>query len=153
MLVQVPLPEIGGSAGAPNQNNGSVRNQGFEFELNYRNDAGRIKYRLNANFATLQNKVLSLANNTPIQGGRIDNGVYATLTAVGHPIGSFYGYQMEGIFQNTSDIFKHAFQATNVRPGDVMYKDVNGDGKIDQNDRTFLGSAIPKFTYGFTANF
>jgi TonB-dependent starch-binding outer membrane protein SusC len=151
MLLRVPLPQIGGSALPPYQNNGSVRNQGLELELNYRNDHGRLKYSLSANFATLQNKVLTLAGGTPIEGGRIDNGIYATLTAVGHPIGSFYGYQMEGIFQNQATIFKHAFQGPGVQPGDVMYKDQNGDGVIDQKDRTFLGSAIPKFTYGLTA--
>ena len=152
MLVQVPLPLIGGSASPPYQNNGSVQNKGFEFEFNYRNNDHQLKYNINANFATLQNKVLSLENGTPIQGGRIDNGIYATLTAVGHPIGSFYGYQMDGIFQNTAEIFKSANQGTNTRPGDVKYKDINGDGKIDQSDRTFLGSAIPKFTYGLTIN-
>ena len=86
----------------------------------------------------------------PIQGGRIDDGVYATLTTTGHPLGSFYGYQMIGIFQNPNDIFTSAYQGPGVRPGDVKYKDANGDGIIDQNDRTFLGSAIPKFTYGLT---
>ena len=77
---------------------------------------------------------------------------YATLTAVGHPIGSFYMYQMEGIFQNDADIFKHAYQGNYIRPGDVKFKDQNGDGVIDEKDRTYLGSAIPKFTYGLTTN-
>ena len=159
MLVQVPLPLIGGDAAAPYQNNGSVQNKGFEFNLQYKNNDHKLKYSIGANLATIQNKVLSLANGTPIQGGRIDNNIYATLTAVGHPIGSFYGYQTEGIFQNANDIFTHAYQGTpatsaygGIRPGDVKYKDINKDGIIDQNDRTFLGSAIPKFTYGFTAN-
>ena len=75
---------------------------------------------------------MALADGAPIQGGRIDNGIYATLTAVGHPIGAFYGYQMEGIFQNPGDIFKHAYQGPGVIPGDVMYKDQNGDGVINQ---------------------
>ncbi len=153
MLVQIPLPAIGGSALPAYQNDGNVQNKGLEFELNYRNDRGRLKYSINANFTTLQNKVLSLSDGVPIPGGRIDNNIFATLTAVGHPIGSFYGYQTEGIFQNTGDIFKHAHQGQNVMPGDVMYKDQNGDGVIDQNDRTFLGSAIPKFTYGLTTTF
>ncbi|MGN6532447.1 MAG: hypothetical protein ACTHK0_11945, partial [Ginsengibacter sp.] len=109
----------------------------------------RLKYTLSANLATIQNKVLSIP--VPIQGGRIDDGVYATLTTTGHPIGSFYGYKMIGIFQNVHDIFTSAYQGPDVRPGDVKYQDVNGDGVINQNDRTFLGSAIPKFTYGGTA--
>ncbi len=153
MLVRKPLPLIGGSALPPYQNDGSIQNKGWEFELNYKKATGRFQYNVSANFATLQNKVLSLANNAPIQGGRIDNGIFATLTAVGHPIGSFYGYEMEGIFQNQSDIFKHAYQGNGIVPGDVMYKDLNGDGVINDSDRTFLGSAIPLFTYGLTATF
>jgi TonB-linked SusC/RagA family outer membrane protein len=152
MLIPIPLPLIGGGATSPYVNAGSVRNQGLEIELNYKHSEGRLKFDFNANFATLANKVLSLSNGGSIPGGRIDNGYYATLTTVGHPIGSFYLLEMEGIFQNAADIFKHAYQGTYIRPGDVKFKDQNGDGIIDEKDRTYLGSAIPKFTYGFTAN-
>jgi TonB-dependent starch-binding outer membrane protein SusC len=107
---------------------------------------------LNANFATLKNEVTSLAGGTPIPGGRIDNNYFGTLTEVGQPIGSFYLLQQEGIFQNAQQVFTHAYQGPGIRPGDVMYKDVNGDGVIDDKDRTFVGSPIPKFTYGLTAN-
>ncbi|MDP4215036.1 MAG: TonB-dependent receptor [Bacteroidota bacterium] len=150
MLVAVPLPMIGGSANAPFVNDGSVQNKGFEFELRYRNMDHRLKYSFNANLATIQNKVISIP--VPIQGGRIDNGIYATLTTAGHPLGSFYGYEMTGIMQNKNDIFTSAYQGPGVRPGDVKYKDVNGDGKIDAKDRLFLGSAIPKFTYGLATS-
>lgn len=150
MLVAVPLPMIGGAAKSPYINDGSVQNKGFEFDLNYMNYDHKIKYSFNANLATIQNKVLSIP--VPIQGGRIDDGVYATLTTAGHPIGSFYGYKMDGIFQNAAEIFTSAYQGPGVRPGDVKYKDINGDGVIDPNDRTFLGSAIPKFTYGFSTS-
>jgi len=149
ILVQVPLPMIGGNALAPYVNDGSVQNKGLEFDLQYKNANHRLKYSFSANFATIQNKMVSIP--VPILGGRIDNGVWATLTTTGHPIGSFYGYQMNGIFQNANDIFTSAYQGPGVRPGDVKYKDLNGDGKIDANDRTFLGSAIPKFTYGATS--
>jgi hypothetical protein len=71
---------------------------------------------------------------------------------VGHPIGSFYLYEQEGIFQSDADVFAHAYQGKNIRPGDVKFKDQNGDGVIDEKDRVFLGSAIPKFTFGATAN-
>ncbi|MEO5674099.1 MAG: TonB-dependent receptor [Chitinophagales bacterium] len=152
MLIPVPLPLIGGSAATPYVNAGKVENKGIEVELNYENHEGRLKYNINANFATLKNKVLSLADGAPIPGGRIDNGIYATLTQVGQPIGSFYLYEMEGIFQNDAEIFKHAYQGPYIRPGDVMFKDQNADGVIDENDRTFLGSAIPKFIYGLTTS-
>jgi len=152
MLIPIPLPLIGGSATTPFVNAGSVQNSGFEMEFTYKNNEGKVKYNINGNFSTLYNKVLSLSNGAPIPGGRIDNNIYATLTAVGHPIGSFYMYQMEGIFQNDADIFKHAYQGNYIRPGDVKFKDQNGDGVIDEKDRTFLGSAIPKYTFGLTSN-
>jgi TonB-dependent starch-binding outer membrane protein SusC len=152
MLLNAQIPLIGGSATPPYQNNGSVQNKGFEFQLIYKNNDHKLKFSFNANFATLQNKVLSLLDNQPIYAGRINTGINATLTEVGHPIGSFYGYQMDGIFQNAEQIESSAYQGQGIRPGDVKYKDINGDGKIDANDQTFLGSAIPKFTYGLISN-
>lgn len=153
MLIPIPLPLIGGSAATPFVNAGKVENKGLEVDLNYSNTDHRFKYEVGLNFATLNNKVLSLASGEPIPGGRIDNGVYATLTTVGQPIGSFYLYEMDGIFQNQAEIIASAYQGNYIRPGDVRFKDVNGDGMINEKDRKFLGSAIPKYTYGATANF
>jgi len=152
MLIPIPLPLIGGSATTPYVNAGKVQNRGLEVELNYSNHNGRFKYDINANGATVHNEVLSLANGAPIPGGRIDNGVYATLTTVGQPIGSFYLLQMDGIFQNDADVITSAYQGPYIRPGDVKFKDQNKDGVIDEKDRTFLGSAIPKIIYGLTTN-
>jgi TonB-linked SusC/RagA family outer membrane protein len=153
MLIPIPLPLIGGSAATPYVNAGKVENKGLEIDLTYANNDNRLKYDVSVNFATLKNKVLSLASGEPIPGGRIDNGVYATLTTVGQPIGSFYLYEMDGIFQNTAEIIGSAYQGNYIRPGDVRFKDKNHDGLINEKDRTFLGSAIPKFSYGATANF
>jgi len=83
-----------------------------------------------------------------LYGGRVESGIDATQTAVGHPIGSFYLLEMEGIFQNESDILLSSFQGGNIRPGDVKYKDNNPDGTIDNLDRVYLGSAIPWLTGG-----
>jgi len=152
MLIPIPLPLIGGSASTPYVNAGKVENKGFEVELNYSSSDHALKYDINVNFATLANKVLSLSNGEPIPGGRIDNGIYATLTTVGHPIGSFYLYEMDGIFQDDAEIISSAYQGNYIRPGDVKFKDINGDGVINEKDRTFLGSAIPKYTFGTTAN-
>jgi TonB-linked SusC/RagA family outer membrane protein len=158
MLIPLPQPSSGGgnqpfAVGEPSVNAGSVRNSGLELELAYKT---RINSDWNigliGNFATLKNKVTSLAGGTPITGGRVDNNYFATLSTVGQPIGEFYLLQQQGIFQNTQQIFTHAYQGPGIRPGDVMYKDVNGDGVIDDKDRTFVGSPIPKFTYGLTAN-
>src|ERR1051326_9184961 len=152
MLIPIPLPLIGGSAKPPYLNAGKVQNKGLEVELNYKNDERLFKYDVSINFSTISNKVLSLSSGQPIAGGRIDNNYNATLTTVGHPIGSFYLLQQEGIFQNAGDVFASAYQGKNIQPGDVKFKDQNGDGIIDENDRTFLGSAIPKYIFGATAN-
>ncbi len=152
MLIPIPLPLIGGSAKPPYLNAGKVENKGLEVELNYKNNDHLLKYDIGLNFSALANKVISLSNGQPIAGGRIDNNYNATLTTVGHPIGSFYLYEEEGIFQNAGDVFGHAYQGKNLQPGDVKFKDQNGDGMIDENDRTFLGSAIPKYTFGATGN-
>lgn len=156
MLVQVPQPAIGGSASAPYLNAGSVRNTGVEMEVYWRDFEGDLQYELSGNIAFLHNEVVSLSDGVPIAAGRIDNGVYATLTEVGQPIGSFYLYEMDGIYQNELDIFTSPYQG-DVEPGDVKYKDLSGpdgvpDGIIDEYDRSHCGSAIPKFTYGFNVN-
>ena len=152
MLIPVPLPPSGGSASPPFLNAGKVLNRGWEFEVVWREVAGDFRYEIGGNFATLYNEVLSLSNGRPIAAGRIDNGVFATLTEEGHPVGSFFMYEMEGIFQNEMDIFTHAYQGPQIEPGDVKFKDQNGDNVIDEQDRVHVGSAIPKLTYGVTAN-
>ncbi len=157
LLQPQPPPSAGGTASAF-VNAGEIRNQGFELEVGYKDKINdRLKYDLTGNFATVKNRVISLAGGAPLVGGRIDNNYYATQTAVGHAIGSFYLLQQEGIFQNEQEIFTHAYQGPGIKPGDVMFKDISGpngepDGIIDENDRYYVGKAIPKFTYGLTAN-
>ncbi|MCX2584145.1 SusC/RagA family TonB-linked outer membrane protein [Pedobacter sp. MR22-3] len=152
ILFANPLPPSAGGGGSPYVNAGKVRNQGLELQISYRDQISENwSYDVSGNMATLQNKVRSLAGS-PIVGGRIDNEYYATLTSVGQPIGAFYLLPMEGIFQNNLDIFTHAYQGNGIQPGDVKYKDSNGDGIIDEKDRQFAGSPIPKLTYGFTGN-
>lgn len=151
MLLSVPVPSSAGSAGSPTENAGKVLNSGFEFDASYRKRINtNWRYSVSANLATVHNEVLSLADGKPIPGGRIDDNVYATLTTVGQPIGEFYMLRQEGIFQNAKQVFTHAYQGSGIRPGDVSYIDENHDGVIDQNDRQYVGSPIPKFTYGFT---
>ncbi len=152
MLIPVPFPLIGGTATPPYINAGKVDNRGLEVALDFKNNDHKLKYDIGVNFSTLANKVLALSNGQPIASGRIDNSYNATLTEVGHPIGSFYLLQQDGIFQNAADVFASAYQGKNIQPGDVRFKDQNGDGVIDENDRTFLGSAIPKYTFGATGN-
>jgi hypothetical protein len=126
-------------------NNGKILNRGFELGLNYENNIGAFTYSFNANGATLYNEVLEV--NAPIVGGAIGSD-RITRTEVGYPIGSFFLYEMEGIFQDEVEIFTHAYQGSKIAPGDVMFKDHDGNGIIDGNDRVHVGSAIPKLTAG-----
>ncbi|WP_303309954.1 TonB-dependent receptor [Hymenobacter sp. BT730] len=158
VLLNLPLPSSAGGRGNPPANVGEIRNQGLEVELSYRNTVGKDwKYSLNGNLATLKNEVISLGEAPSIVGARIDNNYYATLTAEGQPIGSFYLLQTDGIFQNTQEVFTSAYQGPGIKPGDIKFKDLSGpdgapDGVIDGFDRTFVGSPIPKLTYGLTGN-
>jgi len=95
--------------------------------------------------------VLSLAPGVAnIEAGSdvdLTEGYNVTNTAPGHAIQSYYGWVVEGIFQSQDEVSKHATQAAGTGPGDIKFKDLNGDGVIDNKDRTFLGSFIPKLTY------
>ncbi|MBA4057809.1 MAG: TonB-dependent receptor, partial [Marivirga sp.] len=106
---------------------------------------GAFHYSVSGNTATLHNEILEV--NAPISGGAVGSD-RITRTEKGYPIGSFYLYEMEGIFQSASDIFTHAFQGNGILPGDVKFKDQNADGLIDGTDRKHTGSPIPKVTAG-----
>jgi TonB-linked SusC/RagA family outer membrane protein len=153
MLVKEPLPPSVGYAEAAWINSGSVLNTGVELEAIYRQNKTDWGYSIGGNLTFLHNEVLKL--DAPLTGGRVETGIFATKTEVGEPIGSFYMLEMEGIFQNQTDILLSAFQGNNIHPGDVKYKDQNSDGRIDNADRVHLGSAIPKLLAGlnFTANY
>jgi TonB-linked SusC/RagA family outer membrane protein len=148
MLVQSALPLSVGDAATPWINNGSMLNTGVDVELFYRKHYKDGGFGITLNGGFLHNEVLSL--ESPILGGRVDTGVYATKTEVGHPIGSFFLYQMDGIFQNDAEVLTSAYQGKNIAAGDVKYKNMNKDNVIDANDRVYSGSAIPTFTTGLT---
>ncbi len=153
LILSVPLPPSFGYLNSNvNQNVGSMKNNGVEFQLGYNDREGEFKWNASANMSFVTNEVTKLAEGvTNIEaGGDADFGAYnITNTAVGQPIQAFYGWEVEGIFQNASDVSKHATQTAATAPGDLMFKDQNSDGKIDNNDRKFLGSFIPKMTYAF----
>lgn len=150
MLVKEPLPPSVGYAQAAWINSGSVLNTGVELEALYRHDKTDWSYSIGGNLTFLRNEVLEL--EAPLTGGVVETGIYATKTEVGQPIGAFYMLEMDGVFQNQTDILLSAFQGNNIRPGDVKYKDQNGDGRIDNADRVYLGSAIPKLMAGLNFN-
>lgn len=157
LLNNQPIATSAGLAASPIVNNGKILNRGFEFSLSYTDKIGELSYTISPNAGLLHNEVLSV--NSPIPGG-LYGSQYVTLTEKGYPVGSFYMLEMSGIFQNATDIFTNAVQGpstgiSRIQPGDVKFKDQNGDGVIDQNDRKHVGSAIPKISGGlnFSASY
>jgi hypothetical protein len=128
-----------------------MQNTGIELTAGYHKTTHDFKYDISAVFGLGRNKVTSLtgaANGAISAGGDADfgGGGPITNTSVGQSIQYFYGYVVEGIFQNASDVTSHATQ-TGAAPGDLKFKDINHDGVIDAKDRVNLGSYLPKFTY------
>lgn len=159
ILLDVPLPAFLGSTSNPIANAAEVRNRGWDFNLGWR-DGAALKYNINVNASHINNKVLSLGQGKEsIFAGDVgEGGKLATRTIIGSGIGDFYGYKVVGVFQNAEDI-KSSPTQSGVKPGDLKYADLdsydaNGkltgkpDGKIDAADRTYLGTPIPKWTFG-----
>lgn len=140
-------PSISVGAGYALTNAGSLRNSGVEFTLSWHDKIGKFTYGASVNGATLKNEVLSLGNDN----SDIVSDAYH-VTSVGHPVGAIYGYVQDGIFQNQTEIDNYYPAPWISKPGDIRYKDIDGDKKITSKDRTYIGSTIPTFTYGFTVN-
>jgi TonB-linked SusC/RagA family outer membrane protein len=150
MLIEASYPPSAGLVGFPWINNGSVLNTGVDVEFFYRKYYRKGGFEVKLNGGYLHNEVLSLL--APIESGMVDNGVYATRCEVGRPVGSFFLYEFEGIFQDDLDILTHAVQGPSgtIKPGDAKYKDQDGNNIINEKDRVYQGSAIPKFSAGLT---
>ncbi|MCE7065917.1 TonB-dependent receptor [Dyadobacter sp. CY326] len=145
LLLNVPIPYTSGQTTAL-QNYGSVENKGIELGINTENLTGPFSWNTNFVFSINRNKVLTLGDGADY----IISG--ANIAQVGQPMGTFYGYKTNGLFQTGDDIANlPTINPATTKPGDRRYVDVNGDGKITQaDDRTFIGNAQPKFQGGLT---
>jgi TonB-linked SusC/RagA family outer membrane protein len=150
MLLIVPLPTALGFPNSPYSNAGNMQNKGWEFELSYKNNIGDFSYNLSGNISAYRNKVTKLGNGEPIYA-TAHLGEVITKTEVGQPVGYYYGYLTNGIFQNAKQV-EDSPQRDVSSPGDVRFKDINGDGILDARDRTKIGNPWPNFVYGFTAS-
>ncbi len=154
ILVELSTPgHLGNGQGQRvRYNAASVLNRGFEVSLNWREKVGDLTYAVGFLGSTIHNEVLEIGGNSGIDstliGGYLGDGRPVTLSRVGLPIGAFYGYKTDGVFQNEEELsaYPHSAQAG---PGDLRFVDVMKDGVIDGRDRTFIGSPIPKFIFGF----
>ena len=135
-------------------NAGSIDNRGIELALNWRDKIGSVNYNIGVNGAYNKNEITFIANpQKVILGASWATAGTVTRSIEGLPIGYFWGYETDGLFQNTNDVFSHIntdgeVLQPNAVPGDVRFVDVNGDGSINDSDRTIIGNPTPDYTYG-----
>ena len=156
LLYAVPVPASAGVANTSvTMNAASLENSGLEFSATYRNYDHALKHEISANLSTLKNKVTSLGFGTE----RYITGAY--ITEVGEEVGKFYGWDYQGIIRNQAQLDQlnaiaqekgfDEYQA-GAQVGDCYYRDVNGDGHINGDDQTVLGSGLPKVNFGLSAH-
>ena len=160
LIVGNPLPTSMGYAIDPLANVGSMKNWGYDFEAGYNQRDGEFQYSISANISFVNNEVLELSSGQPNinrEGVTSDYGGYTiTRTEEGEPIQYFYGWVTDGIFQSQDEIDalnpdpdnNEYYQTESTAPGDIKFKDLDGNGYIDEDDRTNIGSHLPDFTYG-----
>ncbi len=153
VLLDLPIPLSAGSLSGLTTNAGSLKNSGIELSATYRQEFGDFSFEIAPNFYTVKNEVLDIGPLEFISGVGARN-------EVGGPLGRHYGWVYDGIFQAESEIntvgpadptfnpSAHAFQNANTAPGDIRFRDLNGDNIINDADRTFLGDGMPTFYYG-----
>lgn len=157
LLEVVPIPaHVGNDPSVANV--GSVQNQGMEFVVNYRNYESELRYNVGFNATYNENKMTKIGNEEGVlPGASWAIAGMVTRAEEGLPIGYFWGYQTDGIFQNEAEIFQHInsegkLLQPQAKPGDVRFVDVNGDGVINPDDRTMIGKPMPDWTFGANAN-
>ena len=156
LLYAVPVPASAGVANTTvTMNAASLENSGFEFSATYRNYDHALKHEISANLSTLKNKVTSLGFGTE----RYITGAY--ITEVGEEVGKFYGWDYQGIIRNQEQLDQlnaiaqekgFAEYQAGAQVGDCYFRDVNGDGQVNGDDQTVLGSGLPKVNFGLSAH-
>ena len=142
ILLAVPISSLVGQS-APTQNAASVANVGWETAVNYRSNVKTFNYTLGFNLSDNKNRITSLPG-----GDQINANQSPSIRRVGVPIDAIFGIEAIRIFQTDAEVKAAPFQNAKTGPGDLQYKDQNGDGKIDANDRIVMGDRFPHYTYG-----
>jgi TonB-dependent starch-binding outer membrane protein SusC len=161
MLLAPPTIGTVGRLSIPDKNVGVLSNKGVEIDLTYKNTIGELSYRIGANASFIENKVIKL-----FDGNYIGSTIYGrqsqeiSRTYEGMPLGIFYGWKTNGLYQTQAEInsdpnLKNDSRRTDglITPGDVRFIDINGDGQITEADRSNIGSPHPKMVYGFNTDF
>lgn len=158
MLEKFILPAYVGAIDDPVANVASMTNKGVEFELSYRKQIGQVNLDLKGNASYLVNEITDLGSVDFKTGANFQSSSYEiSRLTVGQPIGAFYGFEVLGIFQSLGEIQKYTNEngdliQPNAKPGDFKYADLNDDGVINADDRTFIGDPTPTWSYGFTVS-
>ena len=150
LISYVPAYLVTGTYESVPTNALSAYNRGFDLSVSTRNivaEGSGLSWNSSLIFSTFKNQISDLGVGAPFNGTATRTGTAIVRYDKGQPFGSFYGYVADGLFQTPEDVKSHATQS-GAAPGDIRFKDINGDGKISDLDRAFIGSPIPKFTYG-----
>ncbi|MEM6845039.1 MAG: TonB-dependent receptor [Bacteroidota bacterium] len=165
LVIQVPVSPSAGIDGSPLANIGDIQNSGFEFGAGFFEKTGDVKWSVEGNFGYVQNEVKALGFNetSTITGPNFQNtGETATFAQQGEPVGYFFGYKVDRIYQDQAEIdadnemaesMGHdAYQFNSTSPGDIRFQDLNGDGTITGEDRTNIGHYLPPINYGLVGS-
>ena len=157
VLLAPPILAVLGTATVPDVNVGEIRNSGLEIELGYSGQIGQLNFSVSGNASFIRNEVTNLNNDflSSVTYGRPNQEIARTFE--GHPIATFYGWRTSGIYQNQQEIDSDPNIANDprrslIRPGDVRFLDLNGDGMITADDREILGSPHPDMVYGLSVS-
>lgn len=156
MLMQIKLPGYVGATNQPWGNIASMENKGIEGEIGYRKNINDFTIDIKANATYIRNKVTDIGASDFITYGNFQaSSAEISRKVVGQPINVFYGYKYLGIFQTQQDVTNYVntegqMLQPNAKPGDFIWADLDGNGRISLDDRTYLGDPTPHFMYGFT---
>ena len=141
MLLSSPVPNYVGLFEDPISNQGDVENKGFELSIQYTKRIGELGFQIGGNLSHVRNEIVSMGD-ADAQNFNINR------NEVGFPVMSYYGYRTEGIFQTMDEVQHHVYQFRSAQPGDLIYTDINGDGRISSDDNTFIGKPWPDYSFG-----
>ncbi len=159
-LLMYRSPAISSGFGAGVMNTAAMRNQGFEFELTYQSQGHPFSYDITGTFSTLKNEVTALDNPDQIIYGNglfLGDSHFPNQTRIGSPVGAFYLYKTDGLFQSDDEVNAHVnadgdpYQAA-AAPGDIRFVDTNNDGVINEADKVYMGTGLPKVEYSLIFN-
>lgn len=159
-IFQPPVAAVFGVSNPPFVNGGAIQNKGIELGIKYQNSIGQLHYNFAANGSYIKNTIQDIlpGQQLILSTPTVRDNLVPVQLRQGYSLYSFFGYRTAGLFQTQDEVNNYkgptgALIQPNAKPGDIKFLDLNGDGKLNDADKAYLGTPFPKFTYGFTANF